>query len=198
MRRGKALMLAVVMLGPWPAQADALNETLARYASLSGFTCHFTQTLFFADGSDRRFQGGLAVLRPKRFSWHYTAPYEQWYVGDGERVWHYEPDLQQVEVAGDLAAVDPVIMRLLAGEIATEDVQVLAVKAGQRRYRLRLAEGPVVELGLTPDGLIDFVESTDALGNRNRMALRDWQLQAPPPAAFVFQVPAGVDVVHLQ
>lgn len=190
-------LLAFCLLAPWAAHADALQDTLDRFASLSGFSCTFEQTLTFADGSVRRFQGELAVRRPKRFRWQYRTPYVQWYVSDGRRIWHYEPDLEQVEVGSDLAAVDPVVMRLLSGDIGTNAVRILA-RPAPRQYRLRLGSGPTVLLGLTNDGLIAFVESMDALGNRNRIMLHDWRLKPPPAAAFVFRVPPGVDVVHLR
>ena len=40
--------------------------------------------------------GDIKFSRPGKFKWHYLEPYEQLLVGDGEFLWVYDKDLQQV------------------------------------------------------------------------------------------------------
>src|SRR5207245_6918611 len=40
-------------------------------------------------------KGSFVLLRPGRFRWVYDKPVDQLIVGDGERVWIYERDLNQ-------------------------------------------------------------------------------------------------------
>jgi outer membrane lipoprotein-sorting protein len=54
-----------------------------------------------------------------------------------------------------------------------------------------------VWLGLR-DGRLAWIESVDALGNRNRIRLLDVKLGAPPDRLFAFTPPKGVEVLPLQ
>ena len=42
--------------------------------------------------------GSVALSKPGRFRWDYREPYERIIVADGERVWFYEADLEQVTI----------------------------------------------------------------------------------------------------
>ncbi|MDX8410318.1 MAG: outer-membrane lipoprotein carrier protein LolA [Mariprofundaceae bacterium] len=176
---------------------EQLSATLERYASLGGFSCEFSQSLEFHDGLTQTYEGDLAVLPPKRFRWRYHLPYEQEFIGDGKRLWHYEPDLMQVRVLYDLEMVDPVVMRLLAGRVAVSDIRLIEADVDSERYHIRIGDdGADVWLGLADDGLIAYVETIDILSNRNRMHFNHWQFSPPAEALFVFKLPDGVDVVE--
>lgn len=40
----------------------------------------------------------MMLSRPGKFVWRIEKPYKQQLVGDGEKVWMYDPDLRQVTV----------------------------------------------------------------------------------------------------
>ena len=42
--------------------------------------------------------GVMMVSRPGKFRWQIDKPYSQLLVGDGEKIWMYDPDLRQVTV----------------------------------------------------------------------------------------------------
>jgi outer membrane lipoprotein carrier protein len=199
----RASYLWPLFLMPALAIAAALPSPLAhgiaRLDALKGFSCDFEQTLSYADGSQRHYTGMLEVRRPGRFRWQYLQPYAQLYVSDGQGIWHYEPDLMQAEHMQSLDAVDPTAMRLLDGRIHAAQIRLLADESGAhasiRRYRIRIAKGPQLWLGLKPDGALVYVESVDALGNRNRITLGSFSAIAPSAEVFRFTPPAGVDIV---
>lgn len=176
-----------------------LARALERLSVLQGFSCAFEQTLSFSDASRQRYAGTLDVLRPRRFRWHYTAPYEQLYISDGSIIWHYEPDLMQAEVMEGLDAVDPVVMKLLGGRIGKEDVHLLSQERerekGIVRYHVRIGDGPAIWLGIRNDAGLAYLESRDTLGNRNRIALNSFSYVAPQSEVFRFTPPEGVDVI---
>jgi len=201
-RRWIWLSCAALMFHVAAIHAEELPErlaaTLEHYAGLNGFSCEFSQSLKFHDGMTQAYEGDLAVLPPKRFRWRYRLPYEQEFVGDGQRLWHYEPDLMQVRVLYDLEMVDPVVMRLLAGRVALGDIHLLEADEDLRRYHIRIGEGTDVWLGLENGNEIAYIESLDILGNRNRMNFIHWQFSPPAEEMFVFLLPDGVDVVEEQ
>ena len=54
--------------------------------------------------------------RPGKFRWQIEKPYAQLLVGDGEKVWIYDPDLRQVTVKKVDAALGSTPAALLVGE----------------------------------------------------------------------------------
>ncbi len=180
-----------------PALAKRFDKVLERKASIHGFRCSFVQTIEYAAGDRARFSGEVAVRRPGLFRWHYDKPYEQLYVGDGDAVWHYEPDLMQAERMQGLDAVDPVVLKLLDGRIRPDAVRLLEAgetEEGFTRFSIEI-EGVDLALAVDEDNEIRWIERRDALGNRNRIALAGCRWVAPPLDVFSFQPPPGVDVV---
>ncbi len=198
--RLRRMLLVIVLTLPLEAMAAGLPPELAdalnRLAGAKGFSCQFEQTIFFSDGSRQRYQGTLAVLPPGRFRWRYSRPYVQLFVSDGSRIWHYEPDLMQVTVLTRMQGVDPAIMRLLDGRIGLHDVILLAADAVSHRYHVRIGVETKVWLGISEHQLA-YVESVDALGNRNRIRLLRLSFRPPAVSVFSFKAPPGVDVVSM-
>ncbi|GMR00277.1 MAG: outer membrane lipoprotein chaperone LolA [Zetaproteobacteria bacterium] len=188
---------AMAMAAPLPAE---LTRALNQLTGAHGFSARFEQTIRFSDGTMQRYRGEVDVLTPGRFRWRYTEPYEQLFVSDGHTIWHYEPDLMQVQILKTMQGVDSAVMRLLDGSMGLNNVILL--EAGDkmdrttRRYHVRIGEKKKVWLGLAGDHLA-YVESVDTLGNRNRIVLQDVISHPPPPAKFTFHIPPGVDVLPL-
>jgi len=192
-------MLVLMAVPAWAYDAGLpvpLRQGLERLTVVGGFTCAFEQQLLFADGTRQIYSGTLAVRRPMRFRWHYTAPYEQLYVSDGRRIWHYEPDLMQVRVLRHLDEIDPVVMRLLDGSVGLDDMEVIDVDTARRRYHVRVGAVSRIWLELDAHGQLSVIESVDMLGNRNRIRLLDIHATRLPESTFVFTIPPGVDVVE--
>ncbi|PJA34913.1 MAG: LolA, partial [Zetaproteobacteria bacterium CG_4_9_14_3_um_filter_53_7] len=147
---------------------DFFKKSINRMAALPGFQCHFDQMMVFTDGGGQRYAGELAVLKPKRFRWQYAEPYEQFYVSDGNGIWHYEPDLMQAERLDNLESVDPAVMKLLDGRITPADLQVLRhesdAKLEIRRYQVRIKGSEPVWLGFSRTGDLILIERDDVLG----------------------------------
>ncbi len=191
------LMMSLVASGAHAADLPVpLSKALKRLSAINGFSCSFEQLLLFADGSRQSYSGTLAVSRPMRFRWHYTEPYEQLFISDGSRIWHYEPELMQVSILHDIEQIDPVIMHLLDGSVGLKDIVLIKADTGRRRYHVRIGAGSRVWLELTAEGRLSAVESVDVLGNRNRIRLSGISEIQPAASEFTFSVPAGVDVLE--
>jgi outer membrane lipoprotein carrier protein len=71
----------------------------AFFQNSTSMRAHFQQTV--VDSLGRKVQevtGSMQLQRPGLFRWDYDKPYVQQIVGDGTRVWLYDPDLNQVTV----------------------------------------------------------------------------------------------------
>ena len=119
----KRVLVFVVAMFAWPLGAEA--ATIERLRAFIRDTqlakTSFTQTVTDRTGRVvQRSNGDFALSRPGRFRWTVDKPYKQVVVGDGERVWIYDEDLNQVVVrkAGDAIGSTPAA--LLAGRDSVE------------------------------------------------------------------------------
>ena len=77
----------------------------------------FTQTVTDANGRTKQEASGeFAIARPGKFRWSVEKPYKQLLVGDGERVWIYDADLNQVVKRRNDQALGTTPAALLAGK----------------------------------------------------------------------------------
>ena len=201
-RLGGFVGVWVLSLSCTAVLADAAGRLDAYLSGLDTVSSQFEQRLF----DERRnlleqARGTVLIDRPGRFRFDYTDP-PQIIVGDGVRVWIYDPDLAQVVVRDVDAALGstpavllstdrPVeeVFRVEALEIGGNvDVFALEPKAEDASFsRIRLAFA---------DGELRRMELVDQFGQTTLISFHGIRRQpAIPPDAFTFTPPAGVDVI---
>ena len=162
----------------------------------------FTQKVFDKSGKmvqDSR--GSFAFLRPGRFRWSYVKP-QQLIVGDGERVWIHDADLNQVTVRKAQRVLGATPAALLAGasDIANSfDLKEAGTREGlewlEARPREKEAGFEIVRLGLSTGG-VEAMELVDHFGQTTHLrftgVIRNPQID---PATFRFTPPKGADVL---
>ena len=146
--------------------------------------------------------GSFVFLRPGRFRWTYAKPVDQLIVGDGERVWIYDRDLNQVTVRRLARALGSTPAALLAGASDVEKAFELK-DAGSRgglewleaRPRERDAGFEVVRIGFGATG-IQAMELSDHFGQRTELRFANVERNAKVDAKeFRFEPPKGADVL---
>lgn len=196
--------LAVLSLLAGTAFAGARDSLDAFSKGLQGLDGRFEQKLYDLDGRLKETSTGrVALSAPRLFRWEYATPYEQLIVADGEKVWVFDPDLDQVTVRpqgpeeqnSPLAAlVDPAKLerdfRVREGEEA-EGLSWLLLSPRDPEQ----ASFSSARLGFEGQALVRM-EVVDTLGQRTEVEFSGWK-RNPAFAAdtFRFVPPAGVDVV---
>ena len=124
-----ACALALVALG---ARASGLDELHAFLEGTKTAQGSFKQVVVNRDGrTTQTTSGTFAFARPGKFRWTYAKPFDQLIVGDGEKVWIYDHDLNQVIVRKLDAALGATPAALLAGDNALEqNFTLVAAGAG--------------------------------------------------------------------
>lgn len=97
---------AAVLSSHLAAQTEELASDLDGLESLEVFIgsimtmrADFQQLLWNSEGElIEQAQGMVLLKRPNRFVWSYQSPFEQQIVADGENLWVYDVDLDQVTV----------------------------------------------------------------------------------------------------
>lgn len=145
--------------------------------------------------------GTFAFLRPGRFRWTYVKP-PQVIVGDGERVWIHDADLNQVTVRRAARVLGSTPAALLAG--ASDIDQAFDMKeAGEKdglawleaKPREKEAGFELIRLGIATGG-VEAMELVDHFGQTT--VLRFTNVARNPqidPATFRFSTPKGADVL---
>ena len=98
------------------AHAGAVEKLKTFIASTRSAQADFTQDVL--DQNGKRIQSASGIMqfqRPGKFRWTYLKPYEQIIVGDGEKFWLYDVDLNQVTVRKLDAALGNSPAALLSG-----------------------------------------------------------------------------------
>ncbi|MDR2688183.1 MAG: outer membrane lipoprotein chaperone LolA [Azoarcus sp.] len=105
-------VVSLMMVTGNALSADALAQLRQFVSATQTAEGEFTQAVVSGGTSVRRPQqttGRFAFSRPGKFRWEYELPYPQLLVGDGERLWTWDRDLNQVTVRriGDALGATP-------------------------------------------------------------------------------------------
>jgi chaperone LolA len=199
-------IFAVLILSilPFTAHADAIDRLKTFIASTHSGQANFTQDVL--DKGDKKIQaasGTMQFMRPGKFRWAYQKPYEQLIVGDGEKFWLYDADLNQVTVKKLDAALGSSPAALLSGNNEIERGFVLK-DLGNREGLDWLQASPrtsdtsfeKILMAFDAQSNLAIMELHDAFGHKT--ILRFSNMQRNPqlsPALFKFVPPKGADVL---
>ena len=88
----------IVSLSCSPAlTASDVNLLIKLLRNISTLTGEFTQIIVDEEGQElENSQGFFDIARPSKMAWKITTPLEQQIISDGELLWLYDPDLDQV------------------------------------------------------------------------------------------------------
>ena len=185
------------------AQAEAVERFRTFLKTTQSARADFEQKVY---GRENRLlqesKGSFVFQRPGRFRWTYAKPVDQVIVGDGERVWIHDRDLNQVTVRRMSKALGSTPAALLAGSSDVEKAFELS-EAGTRDKLEWLEAKPRdpeagfdrIRMGFSATG-IEAMELVDNFGQTTR--LRFVNLQRNPktdPADFRFEPPKDADVL---
>jgi len=196
--------LLLLLLFSFPALAGGLDDFLAFNSSTKTATARFEQQVFDRAGKVvERAQGTFAFQRPGKFRWTYDKPHKQVLVGDGAKLWIYDPDLNQVTVKRIDQAISSTPAALLAGR---DDITALFTlrDAGAADGLNWVEAAPKaqdtgferVRLGLQGRTLA-AMELHDQLGGRTLLRFSELKPNAPVSAdTFRFAPPKGADVIE--
>ena len=111
-------ILSTVMFAALPlfAHAGAIDQLRGFLNDTRSYKADFEQAVIGRNGrKPQESSGTLAIQRPGKLRWEVVKPDPQLVVGDGEKIWIHDPELQQVTVrkAGQALGGSPAA--LLAG-----------------------------------------------------------------------------------
>ncbi|MES3012727.1 MAG: outer membrane lipoprotein chaperone LolA [Pseudomonadota bacterium] len=201
MNKSRFLLLGLVFAAS-AARADAIDTLKSFIAEVKTGRAAFTQTVTSPDGAKKKSSSGsFEFSRPNRFRFAYAKPYEQLIVADGQKVWLYDTDLNQVTVRPFDQALGATPAALLAGNALERDFELKALpdEAGLQWAQAlpRAKDGGFQSLKVGFRGkALAAVEIVDAFGQRSRLDFTQVEANPALPAErFRYTPPAGADVL---
>lgn len=194
--------LALSLLAPAPAAAAGLEQLKSFLASTKSIRGDFSQVVIPKSGRKaQQSSGDFAILRPGKFHWTYRKPYQQLLVSDGDKLWIYDPELQQATARRIGQAIGSSPAALLAGDqldknFILSDAEsadgldfVSATPRGEDASFIRLRIG-------FRDKLPRVLQVEDHFGQVTTLQLEHLEVNVPLTAGeFRFTPPKGVDLV---
>ena len=202
MRATFVALLLVAATSPVRADAvDALRE-FAREAKTG--RAAFTQMVTSPDGAKKKTSSGsFEFARPNRFRFAYAKPFEQQIIGDGQRLWLYDVDLQQATVRAMDRALGATPAALLAGASPDKDFELSPLPMTQGlewvqatpRDKEALANLQSLRVGFRGNTLA-AIELVDGFGQRSLLTFTALVINVALAAdTFRFVPPPGVEVL---
>lgn len=203
-----AALLALPALGaPVLAHATAADALREFVKSTRTGKVGFTQTIVNRNGKvSNPASGTFQFARPGKFRWVYEKPYQQWIVGDGDKLWIFDKDLNQVTVRKLGASLGQSPAAILAGSDDLEKNFTLK-EAGNQDGLEWLEATPkakdtsfeLVRIGFRNEGgsrTVAAMELRDNFGQTS--VLKFGAIERNPslsPDTFAFTPPKGADVI---
>ena len=201
----RSLCLAALVLFQFTSAANAatLDRLRAFVRETQTARAQFTQSVVDKNGrATRSANGTFELSRPGKFRWAVEKPYKQLLVGDGQRVWIFDEDLNQVIVrkVGDALGGTPAA--LLSGNQDVERAFAwtdLPAKDGMEWLGATpLATDAAfteIRIGFDAKGLA-ALEIVDAFGQKSLVRFSNVERNPKfAPDLFRFAPPAGADVI---
>ncbi len=203
---------AVLLLSTLPVRADGLAELDQFLREVGSAQASFTQVVTSpkrASESVARSKtstGRFEFLRPGRFRFEYTKPFEQTIVADGETLWLYDVDLNQVTARQQKDVLGSTPAALIASGTDLKGLgQAFELKSAPASGGIewvdakpRQSDGQLksVRVGFRAGQLAEL-QLVDSLGQQSVLTFGDWKGNVALKAErFRFQPPAGADVIR--
>ena len=194
------VLLAFLLL-IWPSDSRAsdsrefLIQSLEKVESMQSF---FEQT---RSGSDEKFSGQLLFQKPNLFRMEIGPPVSQTIISDGEYLWVYDQDLEQVIVSHLTNSLSemPFMQLLSEPRDFLMGSEIVNLSQNEKRFRIFVKENEnpleFVDLDFS-DGLISRVFVASRIGEPlevffNQMSL----LEFLPKKNFIFVLPENIDLI---
>jgi outer membrane lipoprotein carrier protein len=183
--------------------ATAVDKLHAFVDNTKSARASFTQVVVGKSGRKPQQAAGTMVFsRPAKFRWTYEKPYQQLIVGDGDKLWVYDKDLNQVSVKTLGKALGSSPAALLAGDNAIE--KNFTLREGETKDGIDWVEAQAkapdstferLRIGFAGDAL-RVMEIVDNFGQTTTLTFGAIERNPPLPASlFHFVPPKGADVV---
>lgn len=169
---------------------------------LEFFSSEFQEQRFSPEGTMvGSSQGKCRIHRPRKLYWEYSQPARQLIISDGETLWIYEPELEQVIKSSISTMSSSALSPLLESGERIDKLYTFESMSDVNWWRLRpvsaasYSEAAKIDIKFV-DGKIDQIKLTDTLGFVTKLFFSKIHYKAIKATVFDFLPPDNTDVVN--
>ncbi|NKB46263.1 MAG: outer membrane lipoprotein chaperone LolA [Legionellales bacterium] len=193
-----------LMFLPLVILADAREQLANQLEIIQSMTAHFSQQVQSEGELIERSRGEMAMLRPGRFRWETHKPNHQLLIADGQRLWIYDVDLEQVQVKPLQGQLGQTPALFLSGydQSALNDYQISIIRQRGATIDYRLIpidpQASFAQIDMTFRGNeLTAMRLGDQLGQSTELTFSKVKVNTiVDQTLFQFEPPAGVDVIQ--
>ncbi len=196
---GLILLLSFISVSFAKSGQDSLQSHLQNYKHLSG---QFTQIISSEQSNHTQSSSGeFWIKKPSQFRWHYSTPYIQKIISNGEKLWVYDEDLEQVTIKNAAESIDSSPLAIILGSTSLEqlfNISQLADKGDLQWLQLTPKTDSsgfeFINVGFN-NGLLSRMVFQDNFGQTTRLLFTGVSVYTPIDSdKFEFEAPEGTDV----
>lgn len=197
-------MAQMLALGLLLSSAGAHADLQSVLADMKSYTATFTQTIMGGRNQVlQRSEGQVRISTPNRFKWVVNDPYPQTLVTVADKLYLYDPDLEQLTIEPLAAAIAGTPALILTGGVTdlSEMFEIAEFHDGENRaYSLypKADDALFAQIRLRFDNQnrLSHLEIEDHLGQLTQVAFANVaQNKAVASSEFTFEIPEGTEVV---
>ncbi len=180
------------------------KEIASVFGQFDYFSADLTQNIIDGDNNIEQ-KGNIRFAKPNSFLFSLLGSDAQTVISDGNRIWRYYPNLDQVVIGDITPATRSTIPILLLGsdfEILIETFDV--VKSNQlddssivyRLYPSQQDSFEYIEISILDDRYLEKLDIIYRFGREVRVKFDNFSFDRIQNEIFNFDIPAGVDVIQ--
>jgi outer membrane lipoprotein carrier protein len=179
------------------------SDLVAIFNHVTSIQGSFTQTVYDKQNTAlSTSQGTYIIERPDKFRWDTKTPMEQLSVGNGQQVWTYQPDLEQVTINPMSKQVGQTPLAILSGSVGALKNYFTITEIDSHTFLLAANDpnAPFSKITLIfKQEMINKMILMDDLGQKTTLVFSDVKNNVAFPAStFNFSPPAGTDIITNQ
>lgn len=170
---------------------------------IHSMTASFEQKTYAKKRAIAQSSGDMAFVRPRQFRWQTKEPMEQLLIADGQKIWMYDVELEQVTVKPQTELMGAVAGLFLSEDKShlVSDFDVESKRDGKLELFKLKARGKHVNIQRFilrfKDDYLESMDLYDQLGQRTAIRFSQAKTNVNlPENLFQFTPPEGVDVVE--
>jgi outer membrane lipoprotein carrier protein len=202
----KYILCAILLLSNLAMAQNPEYEALAEnLKKLNDVSADFVQHTFDGKGVLLQTQKGkLSLMHPNKFRWESLEPYAQLLVSNGETLWQYDADLEQVTIQTlnkNLSATPALLLSGNAGQIASEYDIYSETLQDEQHFVLIPKQVDVLfdrlRLEFNAKKMLERMVIQDEVGQKTIIRFQNIKSNKNLKSSdFEFKAPDGVDVIR--
>ena len=194
-------LLVIVCLSITANAETAAQRLHLLLKPMNSLSADFTQQIMGQNNNQlQRLTGNLSLKKPNKLRWNVLAPMPQLVVSDGQLVWLYDPDLEQVVIQSfsDDFMANPI--SILLGDLDQLNRDFTVSLVSDDRFSLKPKQKNslfvVIQLRFI-DSVLSRIDYQDNFGQNTQLTLSQVKLNPQfSKTAFVFDIPQAVDIIN--